>query len=142
MYLHSSRFATLDYPWGHPQCGFGDFEIKRENEMRSILEAIHAIDKAYLFSQRQVFVHVTPGTNPGIQLDGPVVMISPIHESSRDDRKYQQKDEKNSVFKNRVTFPERSTLQNMFKHRLERKQRKRRFCIKRHWNCSDCVCRS
>ena len=94
MYLHSSRFATLDYPWTDPHCGFGDFNIERENEMRSILEAIHSIDKAYLFSQRQVFVHVTPGTNPGIQLNGPVIMISPIHESSRDDRKYQQKDEK------------------------------------------------
>ena len=106
LYMNNSLFATLDYPWDIPVCGFGDFKIERYNEMRTVVEAIHAIDKAYHFSQKQLIVHVTPGTNAGMQLEGPVVMLSPLHQSTRDDHKYLQKDEKNSVYKTRVTFPE------------------------------------
>ena len=30
-------FATLDYPWKFPVCDFEDFNIARENEMRSVV---------------------------------------------------------------------------------------------------------
>jgi hypothetical protein len=98
--------CPIDYPWQFAVCGFGSFNVARENQMQDLVDSINAFDKAYLFSQNQVFIQVNPGSTAGMQIEGPIISISPLHESQRADGKYLQKDDKKTVFKNRVVFPD------------------------------------
>ena len=57
-----TRFCCLDFPWDIRRFGFLDrFEIKSQNKMQELGDAIKTLDQAFQFSASKVIINITPG---------------------------------------------------------------------------------
>lgn len=102
------RYLTIDIPWTFPSFGFTSrMSIGPRNALHEVMDALNVVDKAFSFSENKVFVEVLHNhsrkTNSHVgQTDGPVIHVSPLFPSDREDGKYVQSQEKGSIYKNRI----------------------------------------